>query len=114
MIIDLVFPWPKRENKKCNQYKHEKQGKNNIFVEFYQLVNKGVRLRSRQGMRKQRGREVWVEIFLVVYATSWYKFYCAKMWKTVPSILTKGAEGEVKYASSVVWIVSSATQEVTR
>jgi len=40
MIIDLVFFWSKSENKECIQYKHEKQGKNNIFIEFYQLVNK--------------------------------------------------------------------------
>jgi len=44
IFIGLVFLWAKRENKECTQYKHEKQGKNNIFSEFYQLVNKGVPL----------------------------------------------------------------------
>jgi len=56
MIIGLVFPWSKRENKEHVQYKHKKQGKNNIFIEFYQLVNKHGYFRAWLGARKQRGR----------------------------------------------------------
>ncbi len=66
MIIDLVFPWPKRENGKCIQYKHEKQGKNNIFIEFYQRVNKDGCFRNRQGMRKQRGKGKSISMVPVV------------------------------------------------
>jgi hypothetical protein len=55
--MDLVFLWFKRENKEYGQYKHEKQGKNNIFIEFFQLVKKGVWFLGQQGMRKH-GRGV--------------------------------------------------------
>ena len=56
MIIDLVFPWSKREYKEYVQYKHKKHAKNNIFIEFYQLVNKHCYFRERLGVRKQRDR----------------------------------------------------------
>ena len=51
MIIGLVFSCSKRENKECIQYKHKKQGKNNIFIEFYQMVNKHDCFRGQRGIR---------------------------------------------------------------
>jgi len=67
--LALYFCKPRETIKNnANQYKHEKQGKNNIFIEFYQMVNKCTRFLPQQG----GGGGAGLEIFLAANATLWY------------------------------------------